>query len=277
MRKCKALNLLTRLLIYSLITPGAVLAAEIQIERLTWAGIKIVSGNTTVFVDAVGKDLWDGNAPEGLVPVTAETDRRYALISHIHNDHFDVETLKDLLGDRGYVICHESVATYVASRGLKVIPAKTYSPVARGGYLFTAVPAEDGLGEEQVSWIISVDGRRFLHAGDTLWHGKWPLIGSQFGPFDAVFLPINGARVLRDPMPETPAVMTPQQAVDAAALLRANVLIPIHYGLSDPPYYEEVDSPMDTLLKEAARREINVRNLMPGESYKFEDTPDVAQ
>jgi len=262
---------LVRLLICLIALPGTIHAAELQIERLTWAGVKLVSENTTVFIDAVGKDLWDGNAPEGLVPVTADTDRRYALVSHVHNDHFDVDTLREVLGDRGYVICHESVATYIASRGLRVIPAKTYSPVSRGGFLFTAVPAEDGLGEEQVSWVISVDDKRFLHAGDTLWHGKWPLIGNQFGPFDAVFLPINGARVLRDPMPETPAVMSPPQAVDVAVLLRAKELIPIHYGLNDPPYYQEVDSPIDTLVQVAERRNVRVRNLLPGETFTLDD------
>ncbi len=271
MRKRALPCMFTWYLIYTFAASGAINAAEVQIERLTWAGVKLVSENTTVFIDAVGKDLWDGNAPEGLVPVTADTDRRYALVSHVHNDHFDVDTLREVLGDRGYVICHESVATYIASRGLKVIPAKTYSPVSRGGFLFTAVPAADGLGEEQVSWVVAVDDKRFLHAGDTLWHGKWSLIGSQFGPFDAVFLPVNGARVLRDPMPETPAVMSPSQAVDAAVLLRANEIIPIHYGLNDPPYYEEVDSPIDTLVQVADRRNMRVRNLLPGESLVLDD------
>lgn len=100
------------------------LAEEFTVERLTRAGVKIVSGNTSLCIDAVGKDLWDGNTPAGLVPVTADAPRRYALITHVHNDHFDVETLKEILGPRGYVICHESVATCVASRGLQVIPAK---------------------------------------------------------------------------------------------------------------------------------------------------------
>jgi L-ascorbate metabolism protein UlaG (beta-lactamase superfamily) len=271
LQKCIHIGLLAWLQVILLVTSGSALAKELQIERLTWAGVKLANENTTVFVDAVGKDLWDGNAPEGLVPVTADTDRRYALISHVHNDHFDVDTLKDLLGDRGYVICHESVATYVASRGLKVIPAKTYEPVSRGGFLFTAVPAEDGFGDEQVSWVISVDSKRFLHAGDTLWHGKWSIIGNQFGPFDAVFLPINGARVLRDPMPETAAVMTPAQAVDAASLLRAKLLIPIHYGLNDPPYYQEIDNPIDKLVREAKRRDMNVRHLRPGDSLYHDD------
>jgi L-ascorbate metabolism protein UlaG (beta-lactamase superfamily) len=234
---------------------------SIEVERLTWAGIKLVQGDTTVLVDAVGIDLWDGNAPEGLVAVTADTRRRYALVSHTHNDHFDVDTLKQVLGEKGYVICAESVAAHIASRGLKVISAPLYHPIARGGFVFTAIPAQDGLGSDQVSWVISTKEQRFLHAGDTLWHGQWKLIGDQFGPFDATFLPINGARLESD----IPAVMTPIQAVNAAVLLRSKLLVPIHYGLNDPPYYVEVTDPIATLKKEAKKRNVVVRHLKPGE------------
>jgi len=262
---------LTSMLFLLTILSNALAADELTIERLTWAGIKIASENTSVFIDAVGTDLWEGNAPEGLVPVVTDTRRSYALITHAHNDHFDLDTLKDVLGERGYVICHESIATYIASRGLRVIPAKMHVPVERGGFLFTAVPAEDGMGDEQVSWVITHNDKRFLHAGDTLWHGNWSLIGKQYGPFDAVFLPVNGARILRDPMPETPAVMTPEQAVDAAVLLRAKRLVPIHYGLNDPPYYQEVDDPIGSLTVEAERRNIAMQHVLPGNIVALDD------
>jgi len=237
----------------------------LTIEKLTWAGIKMTAGDTTVFIDAIGTDIWDGNVPGGLVPVEAATSRRYALITHAHNDHFDVEALKAVLGDRGYVICHESIATYVASRGLQVMPAAMWTPVWRGDFMFTAVPAEDGFGSEQVSWVISWRGQKYLHAGDTQWHGKFDLIGAQFGPFDSVFLPINGARVQRDPMPETPAVLTPEQAVDAALLLRAKRIVPIHFGGNSPPNYLEVPHPLETFLETAKRRNVTGVPLLPGE------------
>ncbi|MEM7503278.1 MAG: MBL fold metallo-hydrolase [Pseudomonadota bacterium] len=238
----------------------------ITVERLTWAGIKLVREDTTVLIDAVGRDLWNGEAPEGLVAVTSDTGRTYALITHTHNDHFDVDTLARVLGDRGYVICHESEATYIASRGLRVIPATYHEPVFRGGFGFTAVPAEDGFGSHQVSWIVSDGHRRFLHGGDTLWHGQWENIGRHYGPFDVAFLPINGARVPRGAV-ESVAVQTPLQAVDAAELLRADVLVPIHYGLNDPPNYVEVERPLDTLRSIAIRRGQSVRHLSPGEQW----------
>jgi len=246
-------------------------AEPVTIERLTWAGVKLASGDTTVFVDAVGTDLWDGDAPEGLVPVTADTGRRYALITHAHNDHFDVATLKEVLGDRGYVVCHESIATYVASRGLRVIPAASWVPVSRGGFTFTAVPAVDGFGDEQVSWVISVGGKRFFHGGDTLWHGYWSTIGNQFAPIDIAFLPVNGVRVAAEPAQETPAVMTPSQAVDAALALQAQLLVPIHYGLDAPPGYDEVDDPLGSSMAESSRRGLAIRHLKPGEEMTIEN------
>ena len=238
---------------------------DLAVERLTWAGVRFAYGDTTVLIDAVSTDLWGGNAPGGLVPVQADTRRKYALITHAHNDHFDLDGLRETLGERGNVICHESIASYVASRGLRVIPAKTWEPVSRGGFVFTAVPAEDGLGDQQVSWIVTVDGKRFLHAGDTLWHGRWATLGSLYGPFEAVFLPVNGARVLHDPATETPVVLTPAQAVDAASLLRANRIVPIHYGLNDPPAYVEVHRPLETTIAEGRRRGLRVDALQPGE------------
>jgi len=250
---------------------GGTAAADFSVQRLTWAGIRIVGNDTTIFIDAVGRDLWDGKAPEGLVPVTADTRRRYALLTHAHNDHFDVDTLKEVLGPRGYVIVHESMATYVASRGLQVIPAKLYEPVSRGGFTLTAVPAEDGFGDEQVSWIVSAGGRRILHAGDTLWHGKWQIIGEQYGPFDAVFMPINGAQMASEPATESPRVQTPLQALDAAALLRAELIVPIHFGLDDPPHYTEVEDPLGTLQQHAARRGQAVQYLKPGDMLRWQE------
>ena len=258
--------------VWLLLIATSIGAQELTVQRLTWAGIKMVYGDTTVFVDAVGKDLWDGGAPGGLVPVTADTGRRYALVTHVHNDHFDPETLTEVLGERGYVICHESVATYVASRGLRVIPVRDFEPIERGGYLFMAVPAQDGFGESQVSWIITVNDRRFLHAGDTLWHGKWSLFGRQYGPFDGVFLPINGARVQMEPMPVTPAVMDPRQAIDATLMLSAKQLVPIHYGLNDPPYYVEMQDVLGTLLQDGKERGVSIAPLKPGDYLEWDST-----
>lgn len=64
---CRALSLL----LATFLPAGSPLADDLVIERLTWAGIKLVAGDTTVVIDAIGTDIWEGAAPEGLVPVTS--------------------------------------------------------------------------------------------------------------------------------------------------------------------------------------------------------------
>lgn len=240
-------------------------ARDLEVTRLTWAGVQLVAGDTTVFIDAVRTDLWDGNAPEGFVKPEADTRRRYALVTHAHNDHFDAEGLKKILGDRGYVICHDSIAAYIASRGLKVIPVKLFKPVQRGGFWFTAMPASDGFGDTQVNWVVSNDDAKIFHGGDTLWHGDFAAIGAVFGPFDLAFLPVNGARFAGSTGTESAAVMTPSQAIDAARLLRATQLVPIHFGADGDAGYVEVDDPIGTLEKIGARRGQDIIHAKPGD------------
>jgi len=245
-------------------------ADEVEVTRLTWAGIKLSDADTTVLIDAVGRDLWDGAAPGGLEPVTSTTRRTYALVTHLHNDHFDETTLKEVLGDKGYVIAPEPMATHIASRGLRVIPTALWQPVSRGRFSFTPVPAEDGFGDRQVSWVISHGGRRLLHGGDTLWHGQWDRIGEQFGPFDLVFLPVNGVTGAYGADISAPATLTPSQAVDAATMLHARSLVPIHFGSSNPPGYTEAPEPLKTVQSIAAQRALLVDVLEPGESVSLE-------
>src|SRR3546814_6380636 len=89
-----------------------------------------------------------------------------------------------------------------------------WEPQLLGDFTATPVPASDGYGDVQMSWVVSAGGRRIFHGGDTLWHGHWWRIGRQFGPFDAAFLPVNGARFgWRKPVSGLPGVLNPKPAV----------------------------------------------------------------
>ena len=114
--------------------------------------------------------------------------------------------------------------------------------------------------------MVSAGGRRIFHAGDTLWHGHWWRIGRQFGPFDAAFLPVNGARFgWRKPVSGLPGVLTPEQAVAAATILGARRLVPIHYGVSGLDEYVEVDDPIGRLRQAARDTGIVIQAMTPGE------------
>ncbi len=106
---------------------------------------------------------------------------------------------------------------------------------------------------------------RIIHCGDTLWHGAWWHIGRFLGPFDA-FLPINGARFAwRKPVSEVAAVPTPEQAVAAAVVLNARLIVPIHYGVVAADSYDEVPDPAAALAEAARKRQVAVEVVRPGE------------
>jgi L-ascorbate metabolism protein UlaG (beta-lactamase superfamily) len=192
------------------------------------------------------------------------------LISHRHPDHFDPMAVAQALGDNGTLVCAETVGAPPVPPGVRVRLVALYEPVILGDFTATAVPAVDGYGDPQVSWIVSGGGRRVIHCGDTLWHGCWWKVGRQLGPFDAAFLPINGARFgWRKPISGMPGVMTPEQAVAATVILGARLIVPIHYGITGLDLYTEVDDPEGLLLRAAGARNVAVGIVAPGDWVKW--------
>ena len=107
------------LAITAAISSSAFVSADeaVKVQRLNWAGVRFSSGSTELLIDAVLTDIWQGESPFPFVKPELEGSRRYALITHNHSDHFDSAGLKEALGERGRVICHEDLAAYVASSG----------------------------------------------------------------------------------------------------------------------------------------------------------------
>jgi L-ascorbate metabolism protein UlaG (beta-lactamase superfamily) len=241
----------------------------VRVRRWAWAGVSLKVGDVELFVDARAP-----NAADGAPGPALETDasRRFALVTHHHGDHLDLRALAPLLGERGYLVVQEDVARMFDVRALNVQTVGMYEPVlltrSGGEFAAFAVPASDGLGSPQNAWVIDGGGRRFIHCGDTTWHGHWWDIARAFGPFDAAFLPINGARLLADRYtdPGVPMVMDAAQAAGAAVALNARLVIPIHYGAPSQPAYIEEPGAEGRFLRAARARQVRVRLLHPGES-----------
>jgi L-ascorbate metabolism protein UlaG (beta-lactamase superfamily) len=239
--------------------------AKHQVQRLNWAGVRFENDKANLFIDPIFTDIWGGANKYPFVEQDLGDKRKYVLLTHVHGDHFDVKGLQQQLSDRDWIICDESQAVYVASRGFKVIPCKLYHPVQRSGFTVIPIPAVDGTGGQQVSWVVMVDGKKYIHCGDTVWHGKWREFAAVYGPFEAAFLPINGAIQADEPASEIPLSLTPEQAVDATVLLNSKVLVPIHYGFHAPGTYEEVEESWLKIEAIAKRRAVKVEIITPGE------------
>jgi len=239
----------------------------LRAQRLSWAGVKLELGERTLLIDPwISPDIWDGAWTGPVVPIEVATKSRSVLITHLHNDHFDPAAIRAAFPDTGSVVCPAEIAPTVASRGHRVTALQLYEPVGLGDFTVVPVPAVDGLGERQVSWVVIGGGRRIIHCGDTVWHGAFHRIGRAYGPFDVAFLPINGAQVLAvKPHTGISMSLTPEQAVGAAIALGARTVCPIHYGLHDPKAYLEFPSAEAVFLRIAREREVSVRVVAPGD------------
>jgi L-ascorbate metabolism protein UlaG (beta-lactamase superfamily) len=260
-------------------------------RRLGWAGLEVEADGSVAVVDLFEDAGWLAEyvgEPRGpLPPPQAAGAVDVALVTHLHSDHTDPDAIARALAPDGLLLRPpraageglETIALEVAERGIEKHGIQAgevtlWETVRRGPFSLTAVPAVDGLGDPQVSWVIAADGQRILHAGDTLFHGSWWLIAMRHGPFDAVFLPVNGAVVdfpNRQPASPLAADMDPHQAAAAAHLLHPGVAVPIHYdALHQPPTYAQVDDPAGAFVAAAAELGVPARVLEVGEELDLE-------
>jgi L-ascorbate metabolism protein UlaG (beta-lactamase superfamily) len=242
-----------------------------RITWLGWAGVEIEAQGERVVVDplqeasAVFARLGERASAMPLPDVVSPQPGAVAgLLTHLHRDHADAVALGTALGPGASV--HEPVdyggeglerlAIVQADQELAAAelvrdPAAVWRSATVAAFTLTALPAVDGTGDPQVSWLVEADDKRVLHLGDTMWHGWWWRIRERYGAPDVVLAPINGPRLTfphRQPASSLPGAMEPEQAALAAELLEADRLVPIHYGGYElPGVYEPVGDPLERL------------------------------
>jgi L-ascorbate metabolism protein UlaG (beta-lactamase superfamily) len=192
------------------------------------------------------------------------------MVTHLHRDHADAAALTAALASGAPVLEPsgyggsglEQLAIAQADHeldaaGLERRPTAAWTSTSVGPFTLTALPAVDGAGDPQVSWLIEAAGKRVLHLGDTMFHGWWWRVAERFGAPHVVLAPINGARLSfphRLPPSPLPGVMDPEQAALAAELLRAERLLPIHHdGYALAGVYEPVPDALARVRAASAR------------------------
>jgi len=217
--------------------------------RLTYLGHSCVllSGSRRVIVDP----FIPGGEPPRHIDIIA--------VTHGHADH---------MGDAARlgkpVIAINEIAKYLNARG---VPAEGFNiggSVECQGVRFTLTQAvhsawleEAGpgvAGGAAAGLIIVMDGCTVYHAGDTALFSDMRLIGDLYHP-DVALLPIGGRYT-----------MGPAEAMMAAQLIGAPLVIPVHYNTwpvirQDPvPFREALERTTD----------VKVRILAAGESCEIE-------
>lgn len=77
------------------------------------------------------------------------------LVTHRHPDHFDPLAIRKIVGDSGLVVGNREVTALAAAHGFKVRESSVDEPVLLGDFTAAAVPAIDGYGDPQLSWVVT--------------------------------------------------------------------------------------------------------------------------
>jgi len=183
-----------------------------MVEGIEWLGHDSfrITGSKVIYID-----------PWKIAPKAPPAD--LILVTHDHYDHFSKADIKNVSGPGTIVVGPPAVTSQLPGATVTVRPGDT---VDAGGITVTAVPAYNvnkfaspgkvfhEKGSENVGYVFELDGRRIYHAGDT---DSIPEMADI--DVDVALLPVSGTYV-----------MTAGEAAEACHVMKAKVVIPMHYG-----------------------------------------------
>ncbi|MDI9633916.1 MAG: metal-dependent hydrolase [Methanolinea sp.] len=182
--------------------------------EITWFG------HACVLVSGSRKVLLDPFVPGG--KIGAEPD--VIALTHGHADH--TGCLPDFPGVP--VVAVNEIAKFLRSRGWETEPMNIGGTIEFRGVTFTMTPAVHSAWLEEAGpgftagaaagFVVRMDGKSVYHAGDTALFSDMALVGKLYHP-DVALLPIGGRYT-----------MGPEEAMVAAQMIGAPVVVPIHYG-----------------------------------------------
>lgn len=236
------------------------------IQKLPWAGIRVLGESANVVIDPLFHFPSKFNPPhEPFYPLNEFGPVDAVLITHHHGDHFDPEAIAAYYGAGIPVYFPKETAHLARETSLTNIhEAALGESFEIGDLTVTATYSVDGIGDPQVAWIVTDGRKKLIHCGDTLWHGYWWKIATAYGPFDAACLPVNAAVLELPGMTPSgqPISLSPEQAVSAATVLGASILVPIHYiAIHSPPIYSETPNILARLSAANANIKLNLAIL----------------
>lgn len=194
------------------------------------------------------------------------------LVTHAHFDHLDRKTLR-VVADEQPIVVPEHVGNLVHGLGFNhVQELKRWETFSYRGLRITLTPAfhwgarvihdsHRGFG----GFLIEYEGRSVFHAGDSAYFEGFREIGER-SPIELALLPIGAY----DTPSKRDVHMNPEEAVKAFQQLRAQTLIPMHFGTFRLSY-EPLHEPPLRLMENAAKLGIteHVRILTEGTPVVF--------
>jgi L-ascorbate metabolism protein UlaG (beta-lactamase superfamily) len=152
------------------------------------------------------------------------------LVTHDHADHADMRAMDQMDKRALAIVATSELAARVRNLGYReVIVLAPWEARKEGGVTVTAVPGLHDIYE--IGFVVHGGGTSMYFAGDSRLHPALPAIAERFAP-DVSILSCDGTRLAGGAL----HVMTPEDAVTAARILKSTLVLPSHAEavFSDP-------------------------------------------
>jgi L-ascorbate metabolism protein UlaG (beta-lactamase superfamily) len=261
--------------------------------RVTWLGhstLLVELDGRRVLIDPVWGERasplsWMGPkrfyAP--LLPLDQVPPVDAVVISHDHYDHLDESTIRAIRSWKTTFVVPLGVGAHLASWGVpeaRIVELDWGESTRLGDLELVAVPARHASGRSLLwgqnatlwaGFAFIGPGHRVYYSGDTGFFPGLADIGSRLGPFDLAMIE---AGAYGRSWPDWH--LGPEQAVHAAKLVRAKVLLPVHWALFNLAYHGWTE-PAERVLAEARGSDLCVTVPRPGQSIEPDARPTLAR
>jgi L-ascorbate metabolism protein UlaG (beta-lactamase superfamily) len=204
------------------------------------------------------------------------------LISHDHYDHLDKNAVCTLAKTGVKFFVPLGVGAHLEKWGIdknQIIVFDWWdSHNLDDNFRLNATPARHFSGRSMfggfnktlwVSWVIAGPKHRVFFSGDTGEFEGLAEIGEKYGPFDLDLIKIGA---YSDLWPNIH--LAPEQTVRIHSMLKADLLLPIHWGTFNLAFHDWYEPP-NRLLVAAEKENIRCVIPQPGQIVSFSDPPPV--
>lgn len=240
--------------------PASLLAGlEMYETGITWlghAGFLVHIGGRNILIDP-NWALWHGPVKRISHPNISSRNLPYidmVLISHAHFDHLHLPSLRAVAAGQPIVV-PQGVGSIVKNCAFsKIIELGYWKSITIHDITITFVPTKHwgarfihDTYRQFGAFIIQYGDRAIFHCGDSSMFDGFQDIG-KLAKIDIALMPIGAYRAPSG----RPVHMNPEEAIEAAEMMGANHLIPMHYG-TFPLGGEPIHEPALRLTQSATR------------------------
>jgi len=197
------------------------------------------------------------------------------LITHDHYDHLDYESILKLKDKTKKFVTSLGVGAHLERWGVapdKIVELSWGQEASYQSLKFTAMPARHfsgrGFKRNQTVWsafILQTAMKKLYLGGDSGYDKHFKEAGDKYGPFDIAILECGQ---YNDYWPLIH--MFPEVTVQAAADLRAKVLLPVHWGKFLLAWHDW-DDPIIRVVKKAKAVNFKITTPIMGESVILDE------